>query len=292
MERRNRRDGFYTRGFTTFLLLMAAVVIFTSGAVLYVTPKGRVAHWTGWTMLGLEKEQWGSIHITAGLLFVAIAALHVFYNWKVLLNYIRSRRTQGFRQRKEFAAALAIAALFVAGTLWEVPPFSSVIALHEEIKDYWEANSLQAPVAHAEELTLDELARRIHMSLDEVVDALEKEDIEVADRSATVGEVAEGNSTTPDALYRLVRPGRGGSCDDEVGEAHAEGRGGGGGGGGMGRLTLADHCASEGLKADSFIAEMKAQGIQVTETTTLRELANALKVHPRDVAGMVRGVCR
>ena len=249
-----------------------------------------MANWTGWTMLGLEKEQWGSVHITAALLFVIVTALHIFFNWKVLLNYIRSRRTQGFRRRKEFAAAFAIAALFVAGTLWEVPPFSNVIALHEEIKDYWEANSLRAPVAHAEELTLDEFARGIHMSLDEVVVALDKQGIEIADRSATVGEVARVNSTTPDALYGLVRPGRGGSCDDEGGESHAST--GGRGGSGQGWLTLADYCASEGLKADAFISDMKKQGIQAAETMTLRELANALKVHPREVAGRVREVCR
>jgi len=198
MERRNRRDGFYTRGFTTFLLLMAAVVILISGSMLYVSPKGRVANWTGWTLLGLEKEQWGSVHITGALLFTIVAALHVFYNWKVLRNYIQSRRTLRFRRRNEFIAALAVVTLFVAGTLWEAPPFGTVIAVHEEIKEYWEARSMRAPVAHAEELTLEAFARQIHTPLDEVVVALEKGGVEVADRTASVGKVAAASGKTPD----------------------------------------------------------------------------------------------
>ena len=52
---RRKKSGFYFRGFTTFALSAAAFVIAASGVALFATPRGRVAHWTHWTLAGLEK---------------------------------------------------------------------------------------------------------------------------------------------------------------------------------------------------------------------------------------------
>ena len=294
MNQRNSQEGFYSRGFTTFLLLFSAVIIFVTGSVLYVTPKGRVANWTGWTMLGLEKEQWGSIHITAALLFVVVAGVHIFFNWKVLMVYIRSRRSQGFRRKKEFAAALAVATLFVAGTLWEVQPFSSVIAVHEEIKDYWERNSVAAPGAHAEDLSLDQFAQQVQMPVEEMLAELDRQGVRIADPGATVGQVAAENGLTPAALCRRVRPGHGqgqgnsgGARDREGGLLGALGFS-GVGGHGLGRLTLADYCASEKIEVGVVIAGMKKQGVEATEKMTLRELAGALQMRPREAVDVIK----
>jgi len=54
-EKNDRR--FNVRGFTSLTLTLAFLVMLISGIVLYVTPRGRTANWTGWTMLGLEKDQ-------------------------------------------------------------------------------------------------------------------------------------------------------------------------------------------------------------------------------------------
>lgn len=72
------KSSFYTRGFTTFVLAAAFLVLAVTGAVLYITPRGRVANWTDWSLLGLDKQQWSSVHITIATLFLLAAALHLF----------------------------------------------------------------------------------------------------------------------------------------------------------------------------------------------------------------------
>ena len=282
MTRKNEKSGFHNRSFTTFALLLAALVIAITGLVLYVTPRGRVANWTGWTLMGLEKEQWGSIHINAALLFIGVAGFHVFFNWKVLLNYVRSRRQAGFRRGKEFAVALVVAVLFVGGTLAEMPPFSSIVALNTGIKDYWEKRSPAGPVAHAEELSLAAFASQVGVPLEEVMAALKQHGIEVDDPQAKLGEIAHAHGVTPSEIDRWIRP----SVAAE--EEHAPRPG----GRGLGRMTLAEFCAAEKLRPAAFIAAMRKRGIEVEETATLRSLAATLETDPRQVGELIREMAR
>ena len=136
-EPRNRRR-FSTRGFTSLLLTLVLLVMGLSGVMLYLTPRGRVAHWTDWTLLGLGKEGWGALHMNASLLFLLGAVLHLAINWSTFFRYLKKKTVAGLHMKKELALAVVIAGVAVAGTLYEVPPFSSVVALNEDIKNYWE----------------------------------------------------------------------------------------------------------------------------------------------------------
>ncbi|MBT4498490.1 MAG: DUF4405 domain-containing protein [Gemmatimonadetes bacterium] len=279
MNEKKAKEGFYTRGFTTFLLLFAALTIAVSGLVLFVTPRGRVANWTGWTLMGLEKEQWGSVHTNAAFLFIIIAGFHIFFNWKVLLNYIRSRRQVGFRRRNEFVVALGIAVLFVGGSVSELPPFSWVGDLNMGIKDYWEGKTPSGPVAHAEELSVEAFARQIGMPVEEVVGALAKRGIEVESPGVKLIDIAHENGVTPSQIHQWVQP-------EKEGEASHVG------GMGLGRMTLTDYCAAEKVQPDGFIARMKERGIEVKGTMTLKALAEVLKVNPHQVGAMVREMAK
>ena len=222
--RENTKRGFHGRSFTTFVLLFATLVIATSGLILYVTPRGRVANWTGWSLLGLGKEQWSSVHINAALLFLVVAGFHLFFNWKVLFNYIRSRqeREAGFRRKIEFAGALGVAILFVGGTLGDWPPFSTVVGLNEEIKNYWEMHSPAGPVAHAEELPLIECANQINVPLDQVMARLAAHDLQGAGPQAMLADIARKNGVTPNDIHRWMQPTtRDMRCNQAVGERPA-----------------------------------------------------------------------
>ena len=61
------RRGFHWRGFFSLLLFASFTLLAVSGIVLYFSPKGRVANWTGWTVLKLYKEEWSSVHIVLAL---------------------------------------------------------------------------------------------------------------------------------------------------------------------------------------------------------------------------------
>ena len=88
MQDTNAPRGFSLRGFTSLLLMGLFVVLGLSGAMLYASPRGRVANWTDWTLLGLEKGQWEGLHLNGSLLFLIVAVLHLVLNWRPFWGYI------------------------------------------------------------------------------------------------------------------------------------------------------------------------------------------------------------
>ena len=61
---------FQWRAFVTLFVTLSFLLIAASGIVLYVAPPGRVAHWSVWTLGGLDKEGWQAVHTVFAFLFV------------------------------------------------------------------------------------------------------------------------------------------------------------------------------------------------------------------------------
>jgi len=62
--------------------------------VLFIVPQGRVAYWADWRLWGLTKTDWGNIHINLGLLFLIALFVHIYYNWKPLISYLKNKAKQ------------------------------------------------------------------------------------------------------------------------------------------------------------------------------------------------------
>lgn len=273
------KSSFYTRGFTTFVLAAAFLVLAVTGAVLYITPRGRVANWTDWSLLGLGKHQWGSVHITIATLFLLAAALHLFFNWKVILGYIRLKKIAGFRLKREFVAAVTVGVFFIVGTLAGIPPFSTIVLLHDDIKDYWERTSVQAPQPHAEELPMEELARQLNRPVDEVLAVLDQHGYLLVEPSLPVARIAEANAVAPSEIYEVVRAGL------SLPETHS---GGTRHGSGFGMMTLDAFCSAESLPLETVMAWLSRKGVVANGSSTLRELAQSLNLRPGQLVEAVR----
>ena len=127
-----------------------------------------------------------------------------------------------------------------------VSPFGALMALNYPIKDYWEREPVTAPTPHAEELSLGQLAGKMGLPIEQVIDALKQEGIAVEDDQITVAQLAEKNRLTPSDVYAAIK-----KCFPEAdqprqgkgrgkGQGLGEGKGGGfglgkGQGRGMGR---------------------------------------------------------
>jgi hypothetical protein len=156
------------------------LVMAFAGIMLYLTPRGRVANWTDWTLIGLGKEQWASLHMNASLLFVIVAVLHLVLNWSIFFRYLKKTSAR-LHMKKELALATPIAAVCAAGTITELSPFSSVAALNNDIKDYWEQRATRAPVPHVDELTLEEISTQVNLPVSDMTTALGKEGFDAND---------------------------------------------------------------------------------------------------------------
>jgi hypothetical protein len=227
-----KRRPFSLRGFASLLLALSFLAMCFSGAVLFVTPRGRFANWNDWTLLGLGKGAWQSIHITNSLVLIGLALVHLVLNWSVFLRYLRSKTVAGLNMKKELSLALVIAAVCVAGPIYEIQPFGSLMVLNEDIKNYWEQHPAgraeQPPVPHAEELTLTELAERIGLTVEQVSSALADQGYQAADAGLTVRHLAEQRDVAPSVVFaairerfpesrgwgRVTRPGHRDGCDD------------------------------------------------------------------------------
>jgi len=229
MENAPTRKRFSLRGFTSLLLTGLFLILGFSGAMLYGSPRGRVANWTDWTLFGLGKEQWEGIHLNGSVLFLVVAILHLVLNWRPFWGYIKKRAGLGLNRKVELALATAITAGVVVGTLYQVPPFSTMSDWRHEIKDYWERRTARAPVPHAEEFTLAEFAGHIQLSPDEAIEALRKEGYEVAAPTITLAELAGTKAVPPSRILADIQ-----KHFPQAGSFQGNG-GGGQGGHGMGR---------------------------------------------------------
>ncbi len=62
-----------------------------SGVVMYFTPPGRIAYWADWRIFGLNKTMYNETHMTIGLLFIVCMILHIWLNWKPIMNYMSNK---------------------------------------------------------------------------------------------------------------------------------------------------------------------------------------------------------
>jgi hypothetical protein len=200
-----KRRPFSIRAFTSLLLALSMLVMAFAGVMLYLSPRGRVANWTDWTLIGLGKEQWAGLHMNASLLFVVAAVLHLVLNWSIFFRYLKKKTAAGLQMKRELALAALIAIACVAGTISELPPFNAVAALNEDIKDYWEQRATRAPVAHAEELTLEEFAAQVDLPVGDLAEALRKEGFDAADVQLTVGDLGRQKGVAPSAVLAALR---------------------------------------------------------------------------------------
>ena len=267
-----RSSRFSGRGFTSVAATLCFIALAVTGVVLFVTPPGRVAHWTDWRLFGLTKDNWSALHIWFALLFLITSGFHIWLNWRPLLGYFKSKVTRRFALRREWTLALVLGSVVAAGTLAELPPFSSLIAWNETIKDSWEKSDERAPIPHAELLSLRELADKADLDLETMVARLKAKGIAVESPESIVRDLAHEHGITPLQLYNIA-----------IREIERRNNGRSGGGGGMGRKTLKQFCADEGLDLTVSIERLRAAGLEADAEMTLRDIATRGDLRPPDL---------
>lgn len=278
----DRKAGspFRWRAFISVTTALSFVAMSITGVVLFITPPGRIAHWTGWRIWTLTKDQWAGLHIWFSLVFMIAAVLHLYLNWRCFLSYFRTRIHRAFALRAEWALALLLCGVIGWATLAEVTPFSSLLTWNEAIKRSWETPASQAPIPHAELMTLNELAERTPgLDVESMVRNLRAAGIEVESPDVALGDLAGRAGMTPMQLYAIARgqsiaPGgaRGGRGADRQGQQQ--------GGYGMGRLTLRQYCDQQNLDLVKTVQTLREKGFQAEADMTIREIAATGGVHP------------
>lgn len=263
---------------TSVLIAGSFVILLLSGLILFVSPPGRVANWTNWSILGLRKHDWTALHIWFSTLFLVVTGFHVFFNWRPLLNYFRDRISRQIGFRREWIAALAICGGVYAGTRAGIPPFSSLMAFNESVKASWDQPKERAPIPHAELLSLRELAEKAGVEMTVVTNRLKGRSITNFFPEIIVQNLADDNQRSAQSIYEAIQghaePAASGSGHSGgQGRGKGSGKGSGGAGGGPGWKSLTQYCADEGIDLKEALGKLQAKGIKATPEQTMREIA-------------------
>jgi len=285
------KTQFSWRAFFSLLAAVSFIGMTFTGIILFVVPPGRIANWTGWTILALTKHQWIGLHDWFSIIFVVASVFHLYFNWKPFVSYLKSKVTKAFALRAEWVAALVVCIIAFAGTVLGVSPFATLMEWNESIKQSYDSPRQRGPVPHAEMMTLAELADKYTgIELETMLDNLRQHGIKVESPEAVLGELAEINGLTPAELYNIAlgktgsgRRGSGGGGQRGGGDD----LGGQRGGGGFGRLTLKQYCQQIGLDIDTVVSKLKDNGYQASPDMTMRAIADSASVHPSQVRAVI-----
>jgi hypothetical protein len=274
-----RRQVFYWRAFVTFYVILSFIVIAASGLVLFISPPGRVANWSQWTFGWLQKADWQAVHTVFTLLFLGAIALHVYFNWRVILNYVRRKVGEGLHRGKELGLAAAVGATVLVLTIVGVPPFSAVMTLGERVKNSWSDPATEPPVPHAELWTVATFAETNKLPVDRAMDNLRDAGLAAPGTDVTLQALATTYRVTPRQVY-LKALGQARAAAVPVAE-----------GGGFGRKTVGQLCEEAGVPVDTALERLRQAGFTAaTAESNMRQVATQNGRRPIEVAQIIQGL--
>ncbi len=272
MEKKVQKK-FRWRAFISILTGFSFFGIATTGVVLFFVPPGRIANWTGWTFLAISKDSWVSLHDWFGIVFIITVVFHLFFNLKPFISYFKNKITKTYSFRSEWIIALVLCVIVSVGTILNITPFSNLMVWNESLKNRWDTPAEQAPIPHAELLTLIELANHVsEVDLETMQSNLRDKGIAVESPDMTLGLLAESVSKTPLELYQIAlgQTGTGGTSANRFGQ-----------------MNLKQYCEQNNLNIDDVTQKLKNAGFTVKPDMTMREIADSTGAHPSEVRNII-----
>jgi hypothetical protein len=247
-----------------------------SGIVLYIMPHGRVAYWTGWRFLGLDKDQWDSFHTIFGFLMIFFGIWHVILNWKSIVNYLKGKA--GILTSKESFVTTIVIFIVAAGTIASVPPFRTVMDVGDKIKNSWPKPKTMPPAPHTELFPLKKVAQMVGLSPQEAIDILKSKGIKVESSDEILKEIAAKNNTTPARIYEILS-----GMSKKAKESRFQP------GSGMGRLTLKEVCQDLRIPSQECLEILKKHGISADLNQQLKDIAFKNDRYPYQILEILQG---
>ena len=181
----------------SIFLFLSFLILIISGIVLYIMPHGRVAYWTNWRFLTLNKDEWSAIHTIYSIIFILLSVCHLFYNFNPLKNYFKTNR-------KELFASIMLTIMLFTGTLLSTPPFKNIMELGEQIKESWSDNFIAPKIPHGELLPLKKLCKKINIHPNVALKRLKEKNIKMENLNQKIKDIAKNNNIRPVEIYFII----------------------------------------------------------------------------------------
>lgn len=260
------------RKITSMTMLLSFILCVLTSIILYIVPQGRVAYWADWHLWGMTKGQWSDLHINLGFLLFFAGFLHVFYNWTVVLAYMKNKARQVKVFTPSFNVALILCLLVGLGTFFKIPPVYSVINLSESIKDAAADKYGEPPYGHAEMSSLKSFTKKLDIDLPKAKELLTKAGIVFSGDTQSIAEIAAANSMTPKAVHEAMQSAENKAVEGAPFPADPFP--------GFGKKVLADICNQFNLNVSEIITGLEKENIKADAKQTIKEIASSAGMDP------------
>lgn len=270
---------FFWKSFVSFSLFWAFFILLISGLVLYVSPPGRVANWTNWTLLGFSKSGWQAIHIIFSYTFVILSVFHLFFlNWRAFWSYVTTKAFKGVNKKMELVYSVILILVIFFGTVYRIQPLKAVLDFGEWMTESWEVQKEEPPIPHAEILTIRELSEKyIQLPADRILEIIKQKGFSADSIGQSLAEIGEINHVTPASLYQLISGSKveSGSVSEKPRMQ------------GMGRKTLKEVSDELGKDVNEVIALLEKNGIKAAPDDQLKTIADNSGKQPIEIIELI-----
>lgn len=264
------------RKITSLALGISFVIMSYTGIFLFLAPHGKVAHWSNWHLWGLTKGQYGDLHTTSMVAFMVLGGMHIYYNWKPIVNYMKDATKKISFTKKEFLIAMLINVIFVVATLYPVPPFSSFLKMESTIKNSWVKKYGEPPYGHAEESKLKVFCKKLGIDLQKAKEILTQNKITFKDNQ-TLKTIAKNNGISPNDIYMLIKSKNSNQASSNSGIPKK-----------LGRKTLSDLSDMKKIDLKVAMQRLKQKGItDISADVRVKNIADELDMTPREVYKLI-----
>lgn len=195
---------FKFRRFTSFTLFFTFICLCVSGIALYIKPEGDMACWIGWTFLGLTKKGWEGFHALFSLFFLIFALIHLCFNWRVLLSYLKDKISKGLTLKKELLSSIIIVIFLLICTIMQWQPFWKIAEWRQGFKKNKNLVTVEEPESGFSKKKLSYVAEFLNMPAEQLIQKLNQLDIRVNDTNDRLIDIAKANKTSPERIYITI----------------------------------------------------------------------------------------
>ncbi len=259
----------------SLVLAFSGIFVLLTSVILYIEPEGRVAYWADWRFLGLDKHQWGDLHVTTGFLFLIALILHAWLNWKPLISYLKNKARKVTGLNTANLTASIITLYFVVGTLLGLPPMQQIVELGDSIKEGHVQTYGNPPYGHAELSSLESFAAFMRMDPQKALTALTAKGLKVESAQQSLRDMADANNMTPKELFDIMKAANPPMLPDTAPE-------------GTGKMRLSEICEAYGIDPRQAVVGLAGKNITAQEESTMRDIAGKNGITPPELYRALR----
>ena len=176
-----------------------------------------------------------------------------------------------------------IFSVVLIGTLAGVPPFISVMSLHEDIKDYWEDDTSSPPIPHMELMSVTEVSAKLQITEEQLVIRLQENGLSGGVQDRTLQEIASSNDSSPREIFRILNLNQTPANSEGTADPGLIRRG-------LGRRTLEELSRELNIPVSEAVSRLRERGIEAEAAERLKDIAERTQMSPHDLLGILEGV--